>query len=275
MLINDLKRAVFGTPMLLSVGVGIISIAVGMIVVPIIAAIGLYYDDAPDITDVQKWELIYNCLNKATLWVFGNVYYFPVIPLMCSIPFSIAYIRDLESGYNRLQIIRTSYRKYLLSKYFATFSSGFLAVMVVCLVNLSLIMLVSQGDEYRSIFFDGAFLGDLARSHFHLFVLCHGAIVALLGGVYAIMGLTAAKISKNILVGLAFPFLFHNFLDYVTSTGNLYRMSPSAVTTFYMYMESEIVIHPIDIIGQLSVLLLIVTLGFVLRTYWSNNDEYV
>jgi len=224
MLRNDLKRALFSRTMILSVVLGLIAIAIGMISTPIIAAARIYFGDTSDITNEQKWYLIYNLLNKATLWSFGNFYFFIVVPLICCIPFSVAYLRDLETGYNKYQIIRSSYKKYLFSKYVATFISGFLAILIIVIINLSVVNIIDSGDEYRSIFYgDDSLFGQLHKEQFNLFVIVHGLIISCMGGIYAVMGLTCAKLSKNILVGLAFPFMFYVIMDYVMSIFDLNR----------------------------------------------------
>ena len=275
MLRNDLKRALLSKQMMISVGLGIIAIAVGMISIPIAAAARIYFGDSSDITDIQKWQLIYNCFNKATLWNFGNYYYFMVVPLMCSIPFSIAYLQDKERGYNKFQIIRGNYRKYLRSKYLATFVSGFLVVAFVTMIYFLTISMLDSGDEYRSIFSSGNLLGDLENNHFNLFVLVHGVIICCLGGVYSIVGLACSKISNNVLIGLASPFLLFNFMDYAMSIFDHYRYAPSTITQFYRLDPEELLVHPADILIQLIGLLVIMTVAFFIKTYWRNDNEYV
>lgn len=274
MLRNDLKRAILSKSMMASVSLGVIAIAVGILSMPVAAAVRLYFGEAADITDIQRWELIYNCFNKVTLWNFGNYYFFLVIPLICCIPFSVAYLKDRETGYNKYQIIRGSYREYLCSKFLATFISGFLVIMVVMLIYLLSINILDSGDKYRSIYSSGTLLGELENRHFNIFVLVHGLVVSCVGGVYAVMGLACTKITRNILTGLAFPFLFYNLMDYAMSILKLYKFSPSAITLFYRIDSDIVAIRPADIFCQLFVLLALGATFFFI-TYWRNSNEYV
>ncbi|MCL1853803.1 MAG: membrane-spanning permease [Peptococcaceae bacterium] len=276
MLKNDLKRAILSWPMIFSVVLGFVSIAVGMIAIPIANSLKIYFGDTSDITAEEKWSLIYNGLNKVTLWDFGHYYFFLFIPLLCCIPFATAYLRDRETGYYKAQIIRSNYKRYLFSKYTATFISGFLAILIIAVMNLITISIIDSGDEYRSLFYaDGALLADLAATHFNLFVLVHSLIISVMGGVYAVMGLACTKVTRNILVGLAFPFLFYNFTAYVMNVFQLYLWSPEAITNFHSYAPAMAVVHPVNIILQLLVLLVLATIIFFMKTYWRNNDEYV
>lgn len=179
----DLKRAIFSKAFVFSVLIGLLVIFFSIAIEPLKNAISLAYSNAPDLNPNDKVKLIGNCLNEVTLWDFGNHFFFLVIPIICCMPFTNKYFIDKKSGFSKFQIIRTSYKKYIISKSLTTFISGFLCIFITCNIFLIIISIVNSGNTFRSLFYKDAFLSNLNNGHFILFVFVYNIICSLTGGV--------------------------------------------------------------------------------------------
>lgn len=259
----DLKRALISKSFIFSILIGLVVIFLGMAVEPLRNAIILHYSKAPDLTPANTIKLIGNCLNEVTLWDFGNHYYFLIIPIICCIPFTSKHFMDKRTGFNKFQIIRTSYKKYILSKFLTTFISGFLCIFISSNISLFIIIIVNSGNSFRSMFFTDTFLSTLSKDNFILFVFLYNIICSFMGGCYASFGLCVSIFVDNILIQLAAPFLLYYLGSYVVNIIVSPLFTPVIVTTFY----SSVGVKYFHIFPQLIVLLILSAIVFFKRTY--------
>ena len=259
----DLKRALVSKGFIFSVLIGLVVIFFSMAIEPIRNAIILNYSNAPDLTPASKSILIGNCLNEVTLWDFGNHFFFLIIPIICCIPFANKHFIDKRSGFNKFQIIRTSYRKYILSKILTTFISGFLCIFTISNILLLIIVTVNSGNSFRSLFFNNTFLSTLSKDNFILFVFVYNIICSFMGGVYAVFGLCISTFVDNIIIQLAAPFLLYYVGSYVVSIIASQLFAPIIVTTFYATPGARYY----HIFPQLILLLMLSSIVFYKRTY--------
>lgn len=263
----DLKRAFFSKTNLITILIGLLVILLGMFMEPIRSAFNLYYSNASDINNSQKMHLIKNSLNKATLWNFGNYYYIMLMPLLSSIPFASAYLEDKKTGFNKFQIIRTNYKKYILSKLITTFISGFSVILIISIIYFLGINLIDSGNEFRSIFYDNTFLGDLGRLNFNLFLVIYTIITSFMGGVYAVFGLAISTFVNSILIGIVSPFILYYFGSYLFLIIGKVEYSPNIVNEFYRYVGISFK----NIFIQLIVIFILSTICFFIKTYRSDT----
>lgn len=266
---TDLKRAIISRTMLGAIVLGLTSIFLGILIEPLRSAIKLYYSNSTDITFENRMNLIGNSFNKVTLWHFGNNFYTILMPLVACIPFTISYLKDKKSGFNKYVIIRGNYKSYIVSKFVTTFISGFVAIFVASIISYLVIMLVDSGEQFRSIFYPDTFLSDLSKANFNLFAFIFVMICSFMGGVYATVGLAISSLIDNTLVALLSPFTIYYLGTYIIVNISVPIFSPQIVNHFYSYEK----IGGQYIIIQLLVLLIVSTLIFLSKTYWSDRFE--
>lgn len=265
----NLKRAILSRVMLVAITLGLTSIFLGILVEPLRSAIKLYLSDAIDITSDDKIRLIGNSFNKVTLWNFGNYFYTTLMPLIACIPFTVSYLKDKKSGFNKYIIIRGNYKAYVTSKFVTTFISGFVAIFVTSTISFWIIMLVESGEQFRSIFYVDTFLSDLSQSNFNLFVFIYTIICSFMGGVYATIGLAVSSLVDNTLIALLSPFTIYYLGTYILVNVGSEIFSPQIVNHFYSYEK----IGGQYVIIQLVILLTVSILIFLSKTYWSDRFE--
>lgn len=265
----DLKRAILNKSMILAVLIGLISIIIGIIMVPLRSAIALYISRPTDISELQKISLMKNALNKVTLWHFGNYIYPFVMPLICCIPFNSEYVKDKASGFSKYIIIRSNYKKYISSKISVTFLSGFLTIFITSSLAYTFILLIDSGENYRSIFYTDVFLGSLSNNSFDLFVFIYIIICSFMGGIYSLLGLAISTITNNKLIATISPFIIYYISSYIFSTLETIFLNPMLVNKFYSYRN----INGMPILFQLITLSIFSILLFIYKTYWSDCFE--
>lgn len=265
----DLKRALISKKMLLSIFLGIILIFIGWILEPLRSAISIYNSNASDLTLEIKKQLIGNSLNKVTLWNFGNYFYLPLISLISCIPFTTQYIKDKKTGFNKYLIIRSNYKSYIISKLLVTFISGFISIFIISLFTLILINIVDSGSEFRSIFYNNTLFSNLSTNNFNLFILIHGLICSIMGGLYSLIGLSISSFVETPFYAFTGPFFIYYIGSYVTSALNISNFSPDLLSNFYRYNNASLTY----IIIQMLLLLLISGLLFLYKTYWGDTYE--
>lgn len=266
----DFRRAVLNNSLVISILLGIGCMFIGIFVEPIRSAVQIYYVKAPGFDIESKARLIGNSLNKVTLWNFGTYFYPLIMPLICCIPFTVSYLKDKKTGFSKFVIIRTSYKKYVFSKINSTFISGFLSVFLSTIIFVILISVIDSGEDFRSIYNDQAFLGNLYRSNFNLYVFIYSLIGGLFGGVYSIIGLAISSLIDNELIALVSPFVLYYLGIYFADVTGLIILNPSIVNNYGHF------IIPIDyrlIFGQLISLFIISLVIFLYKTYWSDKYE--
>lgn len=267
---TDVKRAIMNKGIIISILLGISCILVGILIEPIKSAVQIYFLDVSVMNIESKRRLIGNSLNKVTLWNFGTYFYPFIMPLICCIPFTVSYLKDKKTGFSKYIIIRTSYKKYIFSKIISIFLSGFLSVFITTIVFIMLISIIDSGENFRSLYNDQAFLGNLYRNNFNLYVFIYSLISGLFGGVYSIMGVGISTLIDNELLAVVSPFVFYYLCIYLADVMGLLILNPSIVNNYGHY------IIPIDykiIFGQLTILFIISLVIFLCKTYWSDKYE--
>lgn len=143
--------------------------------------------------------------------------------LLATLPFADSFLDDLNQGFLRLIIQRTSNRKYLAAKSLAVALAGgfslLLAVMVVFLAGLSKpsgwsAMAGSSGSAFYLGEPQGPF-GELYTLNPLYYLLYLLASAFGFGAVYALMGLAISAVIHNRYVALAAPLVFVQVLRFL------------------------------------------------------------
>ena len=149
--------------------------------------------------------------------------FYRFIPLICVLAYGWSYSSDVRSGYIKSIITRTSKLKYLTSKYFATFISGGLVVLIPILVNiltLACFMPFRMPNIYESIYyaelpaFAFANLFYKAPALYMVIILIFHFI---LGGLFATFAMAVSMFTTNKYIVTLFPFVFSFLYSYVCS----------------------------------------------------------
>lgn len=152
---------------------------------------------------------------------FGMISLFPQFaPLVVCIPFCNAFSEDLKGNLKNV-LMRTSAKKYAVSRILSSFLAGALCVLFVTLASAVIYLCVDQGISYRFmdqyyISTEGMF-GEMYSQSILSFVVCSTLAQMLAGGAYSVLALGIAAITKNGLSAMTMPFIISYFSGYVMS----------------------------------------------------------
>lgn len=146
--------------------------------------------------------------------------FYRFIPLICVLAYGWSYSSDVRSGYIKSIITRTSKLKYLTSKYFATFISGGIVVLIPILVNILTIACfmpfrmpnISESIYYAELpAFAFANLFYKAPALYMVIILIFHFI---LGGLFATFAMAVSMFTTNKYIVTLFPFVFSFLYSY-------------------------------------------------------------
>lgn len=168
-------------------------------------------------------------LSAVTIWqlILQRGYYGFFAALMAGLPFADSLLLDRRHLFINQILLRCRYRDYLSAKTAAVFCSGMAAVAVPALILLIGCCLsfplnlqpatelpLVNGDISSSVIEPGvklafSFLRDLSL---------YGIMLALFGGVYALLGLGSSFMIRNPFVVLGFPFICYSLGYFIIPT---------------------------------------------------------
>lgn len=135
-------------------------------------------------------------------------------PIVVMIPFCLSYRRDRDSGYRQLILLKTSRKAYLWAKALAVVTSAFAAVLLPSLVWIPVCKLIGDSDwEYAMKYYahNIHFAPSFYQEHVVLYCVMYAFHAALLGAVFAILGLGLSAVVKNKYLALLLPFCYAIF----------------------------------------------------------------
>lgn len=141
-------------------------------------------------------RLIYNALSSDSILFF--------VPIVCTLPYTAAYVEDVKSNYVRYCVYRSSRRAYIISRVAGCALSGgavlivgiFAAYGISALIFLPLEEAAEQGTQYlwfRQIIFSGSF-------------------VFLSGAFWSLLGMFVSSIIESKYIAYASPFVVYYIL---------------------------------------------------------------
>lgn len=200
----------------------------------------------------------------------GTIYLLYMFGLIVALPYGISYYRDKKIGLIKNICTRTNHSTYLRAKYFATFISGGIAIIIPLLADLLMAKLWSpRGFHGNYIKITGTVLsaatmwGKFTIDHYYIVALVYILLWFIFGGVLATITLVVSSYTENVftiqlmpffvmLILFYFPsymidlninkFLPSNFLSNIEQSNPLYGMLVSAILmvfTYSVYMRKE------------------------------------
>lgn len=135
-------------------------------------------------------------------------------PIVVMIPYVLSYRRDRDSGYRQLILLKTSRKAYLGAKAFAVGISAFVAILLPCLAWIPVCRLLGDTDWEWALQYYGDnihFAPSFYEEHVILYCVMYAFHAALLGTVFAILGLGLSAVIKNRYLALLLPFCYAIF----------------------------------------------------------------
>lgn len=146
--------------------------------------------------------------------------FYRFIPLISVLAYGWSYSSDVRSGYIKSIITRTSKLKYLTSKYFATFISGGLVVLIPVLVNILTLACfmpfrmpnVAESINYTELpaFAFANLFYEAPPLYMAIILLFH----FILGGLFATFAMAVSMLTTNKYIVTLFPFVFSFLYSY-------------------------------------------------------------
>ena len=191
---TDCRRAVIGPVFFLSV-----------CAVPFILAAGcmnelykaLFYSETGILPAGSHWTMLWTGLSSDAM-VF-------VVPILAAVPYTAAYLDDIQSGYIKAALPRSGAGRYILGKLAACALSGGLVQVCGIVLSAGLSFLLISPKEYADPagFFPPGTLPQLLDSCVCFF--CAGAL-------YAVFGLAVSAFTESRYLAYTAPFILQYFL---------------------------------------------------------------
>ena len=201
MIRTELKRAFCSKAFWMSCGITLVMLAFG--------SSDCLASRGDDIIIPKTWWIIY--LNDVLL---GMKTALPIFyPIVVMIPYVLSYRGDRDSGYRELILIKTSRKAYLRAKILAVASSAFATILLPCLGWIPVCRLLGVTDRsyeqyYRHMIH---FAQSFYDKHPGWYLVMYAFHAALLGTVFAVVGLGLSAVLKNKYVALLLPFCYAIF----------------------------------------------------------------
>ncbi len=135
-------------------------------------------------------------------------------PIVVMIPYVLSYRRDRDSGYRQLILLKTSRKAYLGAKVLAVGTSAFGAILLPCMAWIPVCRLLGDTDWEWAMQYYGDnihFAFSFYEEHVVLYCVMYAFHAALLGAVFAILGLGLSAVVKNRYLALLIPFCYAIF----------------------------------------------------------------
>jgi hypothetical protein len=142
-----------------------------------------------------------------------NLFYL-LLPLICVIPYGASYFSDKKSGYQRLLVLKKGKIAYAISKYIATFFSGFTLIIVPLLINLIITACLVPAyipDPFEVLYYAVTYnqaFSDLFYTHPLLYVSIYIILSAIFAGLWSTVPTALSFFAKNKYIILLLPYVF-------------------------------------------------------------------
>lgn len=197
--------------------------------------------------------------------------YFLLLPIMAVLPYGDSFFLDVKGGLVHNICIRTNKKAYYLSKYFAVFLSGGIAVTLPLLINFLLSAAVLPGmnmqpSAFYHLISNTSTFPNLFYQHPVCYVALYLFIIFVFSGFYATLAPLMSYYTNYRFLVLVAPFIFYLFLSAVSNVLGASSWDP---INFLLPGYYENVLLPILVVPL--VIGLITFFGFVV---WGEKDVY-
>lgn len=130
-------------------------------------------------------------------------------PIVVMIPYVLSYRRDRDSGYRQLILLKTTRKAYLGAKVLAVACSAFMAMLLpsLCWIPICRLLGVTDPSCDRNINLIH-FALSLYNGHPGWYLVMYAVHGAILGAVFAILGLGISAVIKNRYLAVLLPFCY-------------------------------------------------------------------
>ncbi len=247
MLKEEFRRAFFSWLFLLAIAITIILFAIGIISYG--GPVDPYADNSNPFSRNAFDAFIYGMGLAGPLPLFA--------PLITVLPFAASFITDRSSGYISFILSRTSFRKYITSKFFANLLAGGISISLPLLLGYGVINIFylrgltpvpAPGEPWINPSLAWAQgrgpFGYLYRTKPDLYIFSLIGIAFLWGATYATLGMALSLFIHNKYSALATPFVLYiiaHFIIWMERWSPLYNFAPFMIkTTSYITTFGEI-----------------------------------
>ena len=216
MLKEEFRRAFFSWSFLLAIAITFAAAIFGLLE---------YGPPVSPFSDPVKYPFINNAFDG---FIYGAYYWvLPAIaPLIAVLPFAASLITDRSSGYVTFILSRTSFRKYITSKFFANLLAGGISISIPLLIMYGVINIfyprgfppVTAPGEARIGRIPYTLPGPMTylyRTKTDLYVFFLIGLSFIFGATYASLGLALSLFLHNRYVALATPFILYQIGSFV------------------------------------------------------------
>lgn len=208
LLFIELKRAVFNKGMLLS-----FLISGVLVFMHCYKHLGLWmeYELPESMKEMYSNQAKTSPLN---MWIIDIAspylyYLYYVVPFLAVLPYGLNFYRECKTGNIKNMLVRMERKKYVTTKYVATYISGGIAAIMPLLISMLFLLpyipfqapnpIISMPNAtwLRILYFDQPFL----------YVIAYLFIWFAVGGILAVMSLLVSAVNNNMLTVFLSPFL--------------------------------------------------------------------
>jgi hypothetical protein len=159
-------------------------------------------------------------------WIASDVSSFPtsafyfMLPLMAALPYGWSLASEMQSGYIKNMMVRTTRRNYFISKYGANFISASLITMIPLALNFAMLALFLPALKMESIYpygtiGQGCMWAALYYERPFVYCLLYLLLDGIFAGLISSIGTAAAFVVKSKAVVIALPFILMLIFDYI------------------------------------------------------------
>jgi len=260
MLKEECRRAFFSWSFLLAIAITFVAAIVGLL------------EYGPPVDPFARNPGEYPFTQNAFDGFIYGVYYWvlPLLaPLIAVLPFAASFITDRSSGYVSFILSRTSFRKYITSKFFANLLAGGISISLPLLIMYGIINIFylrgfepvpAAGEPWVGARIPYASLpgpmGYLYRTKTDLYVFFLIGLSFIFGATYASLGLALSLFLHNRYVALATPFILYQIGSFVMNILGKAKWSTVMTLIPFSYKTTSW----LTVFGELGAIFLISTI---------------
>jgi len=189
---SDIKRALGSKGFLFGI--------VGMVVMILIASLSSIL---PQLQGGQA--LVYGYHGKLLLDALKSEDVTLVLPILCTLPFTAAFVEDIKSGFIKLYLPRSGVKQYIKGKLIACGLSGGLVLFLGIVISYGLAALIFTPMEL-------ALQKNVVAEPYFAEVLMIAATLFLSGILWSLVGFTFAALTMSKYMAYAAPFILYYVL---------------------------------------------------------------
>ncbi|SEF54828.1 hypothetical protein [Lachnospira multipara] len=202
----------------------------------IFALIALFYESKTELFmqfEKYKQSEIFNLYISKTKDIDSVMYVWPgallsftfnvvlyILPLLCVFPFALSYSKDIKTNYIDKILVKTSKKKYYLSKFIAVFiSSGIVGIQFLLfsfIISALFFPIDTVFPTGRYLISNVSVLSNLFYEHTWLYLLIYFVYEFLFWGILSVICLGISCIENNIFMIAIAPFVLYFFINSLT-----------------------------------------------------------